>query len=240
VLTRGKQPTAAVDSAAKSATVKTTAKAGSPASAGATKENTSPATAAATMHAYPAISDAGDYETRPMLYPMTPAEREEKARSLLPMAIDEIRNFAIKRNAPALPKAAQITDYEVRAFDLDFSNSPTLVLTARLPATSAPVPRSKSAVMNKQPLSPSPADYYATVVARLDINGQPIKIFSSVTDSNHLDAFPRLQVIDAVDADANGRGVLLFRQYAENGTNHSLYRVFPYQMVKVFEGGSGL
>ncbi|MDR3748942.1 MAG: hypothetical protein P4M04_12425 [Acidobacteriota bacterium] len=240
VLTRNKQPTAAGDSAAKSATVKTTANTGSPAPSGSSKDNNSPATAAATMHAYPAISDAGDYETRPMLYPMTPAEREEKARSLLPMAIDEIRNFASKRNAPALPKTAQITDYEMRAFDLDFSNSPTLVLTAKLPATSAPVPRSKSAAMNKQPLSPGPADYFATVVARLDINGQPIKIFSSVTDSNHLDAFPRLQVIDAVDADANGRGVLLFRQYAEGGTNYSLYRVFPYQMVNIFEGGSGL
>ena len=93
---------------------------------------------------------------------------------------------------------------------------------------------------NTQPVGRQPADYFVTLVARLDINGQPIKIFSSVTDSNHLDALPRLQIIDAVDADANGRGVLLFRQYSDVGGNYALYRVFPYQMIKVFEGGAGL
>ncbi len=82
-------------------------------------------------------------------------------------------------------------------------------------------------------------DYFVTFVAREDINGTPIKIFSLVSDSNHLDAYPRMEIIDAVDADANGRGDLLFRQYSDTGISYSLYRVFPYDMQKVFEGGSG-
>ena len=175
-----------------------------------------------------------------MLYPMTPAEREEKARALLPMAMEEIRNYASKRNAPALPKTAAITDYDVRAFDLDFSNSPTLVLTARLSLPAAALAGAKQAAGKTKPLTAGAAEYFVTLVARLDINSQPIKIFTSVTDANHLDAFPRLQIIDAVDADANGRGVLLFRQYSDTSLNYGLYRVFPYQMVKVFEGGAGL
>ena len=129
---------------------------------------------------------------------------------------------------PALPKTATITDYDLRGFDLDFSNSPTLVLTAKLPVA---------------PAKPTPAgefDYFVTVVARVDINGPPQKIFSSVTDSNHLDAFPRMEIIDAVDADANGRGDLLFRQYSDTGISYALYRVYPYQMVKIFEGGAGM
>ena len=191
-------------------------------------------------HAYPAVSDAGDYETRPMLYAMTPAEKEEKARGLLPMAMDEIRNFASKRNTPVPPKTATITDYDLRAFDLDFSNSPTLVLTAKLSSPGATLAGAKPAAGKTKPATTAAVDYFVTLVARLDINSQPIKIFSSVTDNNHLDAFPRLQVIDAVDADANGRGVLLFRQYSDTSLNYSLYRVFPYQMVKVFEGGAGL
>jgi hypothetical protein len=190
--------------------------------------------------AYPAVSDAGNYETRPMLYPMTPAEREEKARALLPMAMEEIRNYASKRNAPALPKTSNITDYDVRAFDLDFSNSPTLVLTAKLSLPAATLPGAKQAAGKTKPATVGAAEYFVTLVARLDINTQPIKIFASVTDANHLDAFPRLQIIDAVDADANGRGVLLFRQYSDVSLNYGLYRVFPYQMVKVFEGGAGL
>ncbi len=78
------------------------------------------------------------------------------------------------------------------------------------------------------------------MVAKIDVNGAPQKIFSVVSDSNHLDAYPRMEVIDAVDADANGRGVLLFRQYSDTGITYALYRVFPYQMEKIFEGGAGM
>ena len=95
-------------------------------------------------HAYPAISDAGVYETRSFLYPMTPAEKEQRGQPMLALAIDEVRKFAGKRAAVATPakapgKAAAhppnfvVTDYDLRAFDLDFSNSPTLVLTAKVP-----------------------------------------------------------------------------------------------------------
>jgi len=78
------------------------------------------------------------------------------------------------------------------------------------------------------------------VVAREDINGIPIKIFSAVSDTNHLDSFPRMEMVDAVDADANGRGDLLFRQYSDVGISYGLYRVYPYDMQKVFEGGSSM
>ena len=130
--------------------------------------------------------------------------------------------------APPLPKTATITDYDLRAFDLDYSNSPTLVLNARLPVETA------------KSLRGGPFDYFVTVVAREDINGTPIKIFSSVTDSNHLDAFARMEIIDAVDADANGRGDLLFRLYSDVAISYGLYRIHPYEMQKIFEGGSGI
>ena len=32
----------------------------------------------------------------------------------------------------------------------------------------------------------------------------------------------------------------LFRQYSDVGINYGLYRISPYQMEKIFEGGSGL
>ena len=79
-----------------------------------------------------------------------------------------------------------------------------------------------------------------TIVARVDINDQAQKIFSSVTDTRHLDAFPRMELIDALDADANGRGDLLFRQYSDIGISYGIYRVSPYQIEKIFEGGSAL
>ncbi len=175
---------------------------------------------------YPAISDAGVYETRSLLYSMDTAERNNKSQQLSALAMEEIGKFVAKRKTPALPKGTAISDYDLRAYDLDFSNSPTFVLTATLP------------VQGAKALRGGEFDYYVTVVAREDINGTPIKIFSLVSDSNHLDAFPRLEMIDAVDADANGRADLLFREHSDSGVSYSLYRVYPYDLQKVFEGGA--
>jgi hypothetical protein len=177
---------------------------------------------------YPAISDAGSYDTRPLLYAMNSIERQEKSQQMLALAMDDIQKFITQRKTPAIAKTAPITDFDLRAYDLDFSNSPTLVLTATLP-----VPGAKA-------LRTPDFNYYVTLVAREDINGQPIKIFSSVTDSNHLDAFSRMEIVDAVDADANGRGDLLFREHSDVAISYSIYRVYPYQLQRIFEGGSGL
>jgi hypothetical protein len=178
--------------------------------------------------AYPAISDAGHYETRSLLYSLTSGERQIQEDQMRKMAMVEIRAFAAKHNGPPIPKTAAITDYEVRAFDLEFSNSPTVVLTGKLPVAAEKGQRDTGFT------------YFVALVARVDINDQAQKIFASVTDSTHLDAFPRMELIDAVDADANGRGDLLFRQYSDIGISYGLYRVSPYQIEKIFEGGSSL
>jgi len=193
-----------------------------------TKTGTAPGSAARGARAYAAISDAGQYESRPLLYSMSTSERQVQEEQLLKLAMAEIRAFAAKRNGPPIPKTATITDYDVRAFDLEFSNSPTVVLTARLPVAAA---------KGQHDLN---FNYYVSIVARVDINDVAQKIFLSVTDSNHLDAFPRMELIDALDADANGRGDLLFRQYSDTGISYGLYRVSPYQIEKIFEGGSSL
>ena len=178
--------------------------------------------------AYPAISDAGHYESRTLLYSMTSGERQIQEQQILKLAMAEIRAFAAKHIGPPIPKTAAITDYDVRAFDLDFSSSPTVVLTAKLPVAPAKGQRDTGFT------------YYVSVVARVDINDQAQKIFVSVTDTSHLDAIPRMELIDAVDADANGRGDLLFRQYSDTSISYGLYRVSPYQIEKIFQGGSSL
>ncbi len=178
--------------------------------------------------AYAAISDAGNYETRSLLYGMAAGERQSLGEPMAKMAMDEVLKYASKHNGPPVPKTATITNYDLRGFDLDYSNSPTLVLSAKLPVAPA------------KPMPKGEFDYFVTVVARVDVNGVPQKIFSVVTDRNHLDAYPRMQIIDAVDADANGRGDLLFRQYSDTGISYAIFRVFPYQMTKIFEGGAGM
>lgn len=222
ILRRGAQPESAAPTAAPSSTDKQTAE------MNAAQVKLMTMMSSRGQHSYPAISDAGTYETHSLLYSMDAAERNNKSQQLRALAMDEISKFIAKRKTPALPKNAVIADYDLRGYDLDFSNSPTFVLTATLPVEGVKAVRGGE------------FDYYVTVVAREDINGTPIKIFSLVSDTNHLDAFPRMEIIDAVDADANDRGDLLFREHSDSGISYGLYRVYPYDMQRVFEGGASL
>ena len=111
-------------------------------------------------------------------------------------------------------------------FDLSNSNEPVLVLTtkARIPA------RAKAA---------TDLQYVVTVVARDDIYGELHKAFASITDTQHLDVLPRMELIDAVDADGDGRGELLFREISDAGKAFILYRVIGDQLWPLFQGTPG-
>jgi hypothetical protein len=163
-----------------------------------------------------------------MLYSLSGADREHAAQELQKLALEELTLYTTKRKVAPLPKSARLVEYDLRAYDLDFSNSATLVFTAKLPA------------LDKKTLNGGEFDYFVTIVARQDFNGNVQKVFSSVTDSDYLDAVPRMEMVGAVDASANGRGDLLFRQYSDGSISYTLYRVFPYQMQKLFEGGASM
>ena len=74
-----------------------------------------------------------------------------------------------------------------------------------------------------------------TFVARQDYNGDFRKLSAAVTDDRHLDAFPRLELIDAVDADGDGKAELLFRQVSDIGTSYVIYRATPDKLAEVYD-----
>jgi hypothetical protein len=76
------------------------------------------------------------------------------------------------------------------------------------------------------------------VIARVDFDGVPQKLSSSVTDSSRLDVAPRLELIDAVDVDGDGLGELLFREYSFDNASFIIYGVGRNSVTKVFEGAS--
>ena len=193
----------------------------------------------------PAISDADGPEAHPYKYEMSPAEEEGFRLKMLAMAGDELRkqSKAFETKAPASaapttgvrqrrpgakanPKPPQPTfeDVQLRVFDVAASNEPVIVLTA----TAHPPQSSKEET--------KVADYYITLVTRSDIYGELRKLLSVVTDSDHLDVNPRMQLIDAVDADGDGRGELLFRQISDAGTAYAIYRVHPDQLWSLYTG----
>ncbi len=120
-------------------------------------------------------------------------------------------------------------DVRLRVFDLSNTNEPELVLTAkaRMPQRA----HEKSSTTDVQ--------YMITLVAREDVNGDFHKALVSITDTQHLDAIPRLELIDAVDVDGDGRGELLFRQVSEAASAFVVYSVIGDRLYPLFQGTPG-
>jgi len=178
---------------------------------------------------------------------MKPEEEEQYRKKMLVLAADEIRARAKQlaaeaggaQEAPrkpgksmAKPVQPKFEDTQLHVFDLSASNEPVLVLTARAHMPSTGVAKESSA----RPRGASELQYILTLVTREDINGDFHKIFANVTDTQHLDVLPQYDLIDAVDADGDGRGELLFRQVSDAGSAYVVYRVIGDQLWPLFEG----
>ncbi len=171
-----------------------------------------------------AVSDAKKTDTRPYTWKWAnPDEEQRFLADTQKLALAEVANYAAKLNGP---KPGKLEDVSFRAFDLSYNNEPQIILTARVSPALLPAAKGRG----KSPVPESALsggfEYYVTVVATEDIYGQMQKIFSSVTDNKHLDAFPRYELIDAVDADGTGNGDLLFHRISDISRSFVLYRVY--------------
>jgi hypothetical protein len=73
------------------------------------------------------------------------------------------------------------------------------------------------------------------LVAYPDIYNNLHKVYVGVTDKYHLDLTPRLELIDAVDADGDRRGELLFRETADGGSGWVIYRASADKLWKMYD-----
>ena len=196
----------------------------------------------------PAISDPQPSDSLPYNYKMSPQEEEQFRKKMLAMAADEIRARAAQlapgsaaakpvpasslRSKAAAAKPVQPTfeDVQLHVFDLADINEPELVLTAK-----AHMPQSSH---GKDSTNPGP-QYMITLVVRDDVNGELHKSLANVTDTQHLDVIPRLDLIDAVDVDGDGRAELLFHEVCDTGSAFVVYRVIGNQLYALFQGSLG-
>jgi hypothetical protein len=213
-----------------------------------TSANASATTAASGVAAVPwvpAISDAGGPGPQSYRFFWKAGEEEERRNQMLALAGDEVRAYAaalirnhISANPPAKSATAKtptthkppakpvqpvLENVEFRGFDLWLNNQPVMVLIAE-----AHFP---AAVGEAAP----PDSYSVALVARTDIYGNLRKLYSGVTDNFHLDVTPRLELIDAVDADGDGRAELLFHETADVGSGYVIYRATADKLWKMFD-----
>jgi hypothetical protein len=191
-----------------------------------------------------AISDGGGPDPRSYKFFWKTGEEEERRNQMLALAADEVRAYAnaqAKNRIPATPPAAAKTtaaghkaaakpappvfeNVQFRAFDVWANNQPVMIWSAD--AHFPPAPGATAATQEQ---------YSMTLVARTDIYGNLRKLYSGVTDKFHLDVTPRLELIDAVDADGDGRGELLFRETTDAGSGYVIYRATADKLAKMFD-----
>jgi hypothetical protein len=124
-----------------------------------------------------------------------------------------------RRVAPAATPGSPLLDEELKAYTLSYGGAATYVYSANTGGTGA-------------------ALKYVTVVAQADALGEIKPALQSVTDAAHLYRTPKMQLVDAVDAEASNRASLLFELRSQNSRQFALYRVIASHPEEIFVTGS--
>jgi hypothetical protein len=170
-----------------------------------------------------AVSDAGGPDPRPYTMQLSSEEQVRFEKAVRQMAYAAVSKYAASRPQHRPAAATEFVEAQFRAFDAHTNNEPDLVFSAALPER---LPRGASSGFR----------YLVTVVARVDIYGDLHQLLAQVTDSAHLDAYPRLELIDVVDAEGAGTGQLLFREISDTGYDYALYRIGADKLWLLFQG----
>ncbi len=190
----------------------------------------------------PAISDARGPEIHSFVFQWLKGEEEDRRKQMTDFAKDQLRAYVAARTkaeavAGARPTSARsapkpkdpvLENVRMVAYDLWVSNQPVMILSAdgHMPPPAPGTPH--SAVE-------SDLQYSVVVVAYPDIYNNLRKLYVGTTDKFHLDITPRLELIDALDADGDNRGELLFRETSDQGTGWVIYRATGDKLWKMFD-----
>jgi hypothetical protein len=195
----------------------------------------------------PAISDAHGPEPHSYTYEWVKGDDDLRRQQLTDMAKEQLRVYVTAHHAvqsepkPAAQRTTRATrpvkkpviepifgNVQMIPYDLWVSNQPVIVFSAdaHLPPPPAGTPQSGTQ---------ADLQYSILLVAYPDIYNNLHKIYAGVTDKYHLDITPRLELIDAVDADGDGRGELIFRETSDAGTGWVIYRATADKLWKMFD-----
>lgn len=119
---------------------------------------------------------------------------------------------------PASPPLPDLTDEQFKAYELSFGGGATLVFSAKAAGTGDQVK-------------------FITLIAQPDFDGNPQVILKQVTSEQELDVTPRMQLVDAVDTDADNRAELIFELAGKRDHQYAIYRVADRTVNQVFTTG---
>jgi hypothetical protein len=181
-----------------------------------------------------AVSDPSTRTTRPFVYEWDDQQKHQLAEAMAKLAAKELSKVAKARGITLGPKdKIEFTDSAISAYDVDYSNNPQLVYTAKyIPST-----RQLAGLSEADASEVMRGGVYVTAVARVNYNAELERIFAEVSDPRDLNTYPRMEFVDAVDVDSDNRAELLFAKLTENGRRFSVYRLYGLQMNELFTSG---
>jgi hypothetical protein len=209
---------------------------------GATPAKATPVKAAdaGPVQLIPAISDAGGPIPHAFTYDWLKDEEGERRQQVTDLAKQKLQAYLAaqaKQTITPKPAAAQarratatktpeptLSNVRMVTYDLWTNNQPVIVFSA-----DAQAPPDTAGTGH------SDVQYSIMLVARTDIYNNLRPLYLGITDKFHLDMTPRLELVDAVDADGDGRGELLFRQTTGAGTGWVIYRATADKLWKMYD-----
>jgi len=197
----------------------------------------------------PAISDAAGPDPHSFTFEWTSGDEADRRKQMMDLAKQQLRAYLdaqakgkIEAKAPAPKKTVGTHKQATKAlepifenvqmitFDPWTNNQPVMVLSAE-----AHLPEALATANGSGPNPEAGMQYSITLVARTDIYSNLRKLYAGVTDKYHLDVTPRLELIDAVDMDGDGRGEFLFRETTDAGSGYIVYRPTADTLWKMFD-----
>jgi hypothetical protein len=145
----------------------------------------------------------------------TPAAKKSAAQATTVPTTTRTRRPASTTAAPQTP----LLDEDLKAYTLSYGGAATYIYSANTGGTGA-------------------ALRYVTIVAQDDGLGNIKPAIQSVTDAAHFNRTPKMQFVDAVDADASNRASLLFELRSQNARQFALYRVIASHPEQIFLTGT--
>jgi hypothetical protein len=189
----------------------------------------------------PAISDAGGPIPHTFTFDWLKDEEGERRQQITDLAKQKLQAYLAaqaKQTIAPKPAAAQarhaqavkapepiLSNVRMTTYDLWTNNQPIIVFSAEAQMPPPETPGTGYADVQ----------YSIMLVARTDIYNNLRPLYSGVTDKFHLDLTPRLDLVDAVDADGDGRGELLFKQTSDAGTGWVIYRATADKLWKMYD-----
>lgn len=154
---------------------------------------------------------AYDKSRAPVATTTAPATQPKRANSKLRRPIKPLQ--------AAATTPVPLLDEQLKGYLLSYGDVPTFVYQAHTDGAGA-------------------SQRFVTVVAQMNMQGEPVMVLHSVTDAAHLDVIPQLRLVDAVDVDASNRASLLFEMRGQDSRQFGVYRVLGLQAQQIFSTGT--